>query len=178
MVYRGLDPGQKVPTSLPFFDELVEGRLLVDRNPRKLVVYLQRAEGLTEIATAPWLVPASSVIEGEHLEHLTIRSGKLELGLLFMNRRHGEVAGRHLYEFAWDGKDLGLEHLYLTHFDRYLEGQQQRLHYDLKRGQMSLQRYRFSDQAFLSEEKGRIVKQKPGLEELTPEWRPPAFVER
>ncbi len=176
VVYRAVDASKKVPTHLPFCDEIdltaARGRFLVDQNPRKLVVFLQRPQGLTSIATAPFLIPASTVTEGEHLDHLVLRPRELELGLLFMNRRHGEVVHRLYYRFVWDGTNLKLAHLFASHFDRYLDRQEQRRHYDLNKGQLSLQRFQFSDQTLLSEQHSQIARHAPGVEELTPEWRP------
>lgn len=176
VVYRAIDASKKVPTHLPSCDEIDltggPGRFLVDQNPRKLVVFLQRPQGLTPIATAPFLIPASTVTEGEHLDHLVLRPRELDLGLLFMNRRHGEVVHRLYYRFSWDGKNLKLDHLFATHFDRYVDRQEQRYHYDLEKGQLSLQKLQFPDQTPVSEQQSRIADVAPGLEELTPDWRP------
>lgn len=176
VVYRALDPSKRVPTSFPFCDEIDlsggQRRFLVDQNPRKLVVYLQRAQQLTPVAVAPLLIPASTVGEGEHLDQLVLRPGELNLGLLYMNRRHGEVVHRLFYRFCWSGQGLKLNDLYTTHFDRYVEQQEQRIHYSLETGRLSMQRFQFQDKTFLSEEQAPIPGQSPTMETLTPDWRP------
>ena len=176
VVYRAIDASRKVSTHLPFFDEIdLTGRrktFLVDQNPRKLVVFLQRPQGLTPTVTAPFLIPASTVTEGEHLDHLLLGPGQLDLALLYINRRHGEVVHRLHYRFSWDGTGLQLDHLFATHFDRYLDQQEQRRHYDLGKGLLSLQTLQFPDKTLLSEQEKQIPRQAPGLAELTPNWRP------
>lgn len=178
VVYRATDAAKRVPTSLPFYDEMElvdepgRTRFMVDLNPRKLVVYLHRPEGLVALTTASLLVPASTVTEGEHLDQLAIEQGELNLGLLYMHRRHGEVVHRILYRFSWNGRELELNHLLTTKFDRYIDRQERHCHYDLGRGLVSCEGLQIEDRTVLSGEQARISKQAPGLSELTPEWRP------
>jgi len=144
---------------------------ILDDNPRILLILLSDGPGFRLGDYNDQILQPHKFPTGETLDELEIEDGKVRLGLVFMDRKHGNVFARSSYEFARGKQRFHLVSATETTVDRYITDREETRIYDFQSRQVVVRASCFSSRQFLSKESHQLKVPAPSLQDLGPNWQ-------
>ena len=153
-------------------------RVMMNTNPRNIVVLLASERGFEKLAANSGLLPVPSYPNGDALDGIDIVNGKLSLGLTYADRRHGELYSKVRFHFQMMNGRLVLSQGSRLQLRRYTTDLEETREFDFLRHQMTSTKFRFSTHELLEEERNEL-ESSPTLEfsgvtseSPMPSWEP------
>ena len=164
---------------------------ILDENPRILLILLSDGPGFRLGDYNVQILQPHKFPTGETLDRLEIDDGKVRLGLVHMDRKHGNVFARISYEFALNsqpgGRSLHSRDLLVGQFrgdqrfhlvsatettvDRYITDREETRIYDFQSRQVVVRTSCFSSRQFLSKDSYPLEVPAPTLQDVGPNWQ-------
>ena len=171
-----VDSGHFIVGTVIFDEKLQKPRTVLDTNPRLLIVLLGTDTGYRLLTSNPNLLPTPSYPNGDALDGLDIVDGTLSLGLMYADRRHGELYSKVRFHFQLLNDGLVLTKGTRLQLRRYATDLEETRDYDFLQLQVKSTKFRYSTRELLSEdtsalESGLALE----LSKVTPETPMPSW---
>jgi hypothetical protein len=177
LVIRGTDANLHKPSDMMVGEskvKTVNGKVtlstVLDQNPRTILVLVKQESGYRLAGKNDTLLPTPRFPNGETLNGFDIKAGQLNIGLIFMDRRHGEVYAKDAYQFQMSGSELALTSATKIKNDRHVENTVVQKNYDFKAQKLVVRTTQFSTGSLISENEILLKAPSPDLNEIRSNW--------
>lgn len=146
-------------------------RFVLDKNPRQVLICLARPDGGYQlVARNHQLLPAPYYPGGDPLDGFDINAGKLSMGLIYSDRRHGELYSAIRFHFEFQNGRLVLSQAERTQFRRYVGNVEETREVDYVTGRVKASRFRVSDRESMGEDSATEEVEPAEFERVTPDY--------